>query len=179
MELSTPRLRIREFKLSDVPSLHAFESDPRVTRHMSYEPQSLEQTRKYVEDRIADQEQEPRRCFDLAITLSYGDKVIGRCGMKIDRPAHREAAIWYVLHPDHWGNGYAAEALRAFISNGFSALSLHRIWADIDPRNDSSIRLVERLGFTREGHLRENYFLKGEWCDTLIYGLLETELSAL
>lgn len=177
MELTTSRLVLREMTIDDAPALHVFESDPRVTRHLSYEPRTLEQTQKYIEQRFAEQESNPRRCFDLAIALRASSDVIGRCGLKVERPEHHEAAIWYVLNPAHWGCGYAAEAVRALISFGFGPLNLHRVWADIDPRNTSSARLVERLGFTREGHLRQNYFLKGEWCDTLIYGLLENEVE--
>ena len=97
--------------------------------------------------------------------------------MGIARPEHFEASVWYLLHPDAWGRGYAVEAVAALLEFGFGELKLHRIWADCDPRNAASCRLAEKLGMRLEGRLRENYWLKGEWCDTAVYAILAHERS--
>lgn len=109
------------------------------------------------------------------IARREGDALIGTCTLyRIDR-VHRRAEIGYILRRDQWGRGLAHEALVALLGFAFGALGLHRLEADIDPRNAASIRLVERLGFKREGHLRERYRIGGEIQDSFIYGLLEPE----
>jgi len=187
MTLQTPRLLLRELRAEDGPALNEIERDPRVTRYTSFDPRSPDQTRAYIEDAIRDQSAEPRRVIDLAI-VPRGDgtdasglqprALIGRCGLAIRRPEHREAEIWYELHPAHWGEGYAAEAASAMLDHAFQSLGLHRVWADCDPRNSASCRVAAKLGMTFEGRLRENYFLKGEWCSSDIYGILASEWPA-
>lgn len=68
-----------------------------------------------------------------------------------------------------------AEALPALVSFAFETLGLHRLEADVDPRNAPSIRALERAGFAREGHQRERYLLNGEAQDALLYGLLRRD----
>jgi RimJ/RimL family protein N-acetyltransferase len=84
--------------------------------------------------------------------------------------------VWINLRRDEWSKGYAREAGRAVLDFAFGeALQLHRLSADCDPRNVASARLMEQLGFRREGLLRQNWWLKGEWCDSVLFGLLATD----
>jgi RimJ/RimL family protein N-acetyltransferase len=83
--------------------------------------------------------------------------------------------LWYVVDRACWGRGYSVEAARAVLAFGFGELDIHRFFADIDPRNAASLRVAEKLGLRREAHFIENVFVKGEWCDTIIYGLLARE----
>ena len=76
---------------------------------------------------------------------------------------------------EHWGRGYAFEAASALLPFAFNELKLHRLFADCDPRNEASCRLVQKLGFKLEGIHRENYWLKGEWCNTAIYAMLDSD----
>jgi RimJ/RimL family protein N-acetyltransferase len=178
LPIRTERLLLRELTFDDIPALNAIERDPSVTRYMSFDPQSPEQTRAYIEKSRADAAATPRLTFDLAIVPHGETTLLGRCGLGIARPEHREASIWYVLSPAAWGRGIATEACLALLDLGFGPLRLHRIWADCDPRNAASCRVAGKLGMTHEGVLRENYFLKGEWCDTAVYAILEHEHKA-
>ena len=81
----------------------------------------------------------------------------------------------YALGRAHWGNGYIWEALNALLAYAFEELGMHRIEADVDPRNAASIRTLERLGFVREGYLRERWHVGGEIQDALFYGLLRSD----
>lgn len=182
--LQTSRLHLRELNLHDCPALQEIESDPLVTRYLSFDPRTLAEIRTYIETALRDQQSSPRLTYDFAITLlpatarglSFApDALIGRCGLAIRRPEHREAIVWYELHPAATRHGYAFEAATAVLEFGFQELNLHRIWADCDPRNLASCRVAQRLGMLLEGQVRENYFLKGEWCSTAIYGMLEHE----
>ena len=124
---------------------------------------------------IAGALQQPRLTYDLAIVLTACDEVIGRVGLGITDLEIGEAMLWYTLHPDHWGHGFTTEAARAMVDAGFRELGLHRIWADSDPDNVASWRVLEKIGMRREGHLIENTFIKGEWVDSLIYAILARE----
>lgn len=178
MTLETKRLLLRELTLDDARALNEIESNPDVTRYMAFDPQSAEQTRAYLEAAVREQLNDPRRTYDLAVTDRESGLLIGRCGLGYFRPEHGEAAIWYLLHPAQHGRGYASEAASAVIDFAFGPLGLHRVWADCDPRNTASCRVAERLGMTLEGRLRENYRLKGEWCSTAVYAILEHEWAA-
>src|SRR4030088_1722643 len=88
---------------------------------------------------------------------------------------HRRAELGYALGHEYWGQGYMSEALQALLAYAFETLDLHRIEADIDPRNTASIKTAERLGFKREGYLRERWQTNGEIQDAFFYGLLRHE----
>jgi len=83
--------------------------------------------------------------------------------------------VGYSLHPDSWGQGLMTEAVMALVGYGFGVLRLHRIWADVDPENIGSWRVLEKIGMRREGQLRENALIGGEWCDSYIYAMLDRE----
>ena len=88
---------------------------------------------------------------------------------------HRSADIGYIIHPSHHRRGIATEAVGALLDFCFATLGLHRLTAFIEPDNTASRALVERLGFRREGLLRETIFLAGAWRSHLVFALLATE----
>lgn len=174
----TDRLVLREQRESDASDANEYERLEEVARYGSSPPRSLEQSLTYIRDGLAQAREEPRRVYDLAITEPGDDTMIGRCGLGIRADAPREAMLWYVVHPRCQGRGYAVEAARSMLALAFDELGLHRVCADIDPRNAASIRVVEKLGMRREAHFVENAWLKGEWTDSLIFALLEREWNA-
>lgn len=172
--LRTERLVLREFAEDDWPAFHAVESLPEVARYQSFEPRTEADSRAYIQRAIAGAAEEPRATYDLAVVLAAECRLIGRCGLGLASPAF-EAMLWYTLHPAHWGQGYTTEAARAVVDFGFRQLGLHRVWADCDPANPGSWRVLEKLGLRREGHLRENVWMDGAWTDSYIYGVLDRE----
>ena len=90
-------------------------------------------------------------------------------------PRHRRAEVGYALRSDHWGQGLASEAVSLAIDWALRTLDLHRVEADIDPRNDASRRVLERLGFRSEGVLREHFFVGDLATDSELFGVLATE----
>lgn len=107
--------------------------------------------------------------------LEIGGRLAGACALaEIDR-THRRASIGFSLARAFWGRRIMSRAVPPLLDFGFRVLDLHRIEADADPRNTASIRLLERLGFVREGHLRERYFQLGEAQDAIVFGLLREE----
>ena len=124
---------------------------------------------------IAEARTTPRRTYDLAVVLASSDLLIGRCGLQVSGADAREAVVWYTLLRSLWGQGYIPEALRALVQFGFTELKLHRVWAECDPANHSSYRVLEKLGMRREGHLHENAWVKGHWVDSFVYAILDRE----
>jgi len=173
--LRTDRLLLRDFVEADWPALHAVESLPEVARYQDFAPRTEDESRAYVLGSIDGAREEPRLVYDLAVVVADGDEVIGRCGLAVTALDSGEAVVWYTLHPNCWGQGYTTEAVRAILDFGFRELRLHRIWADCDPRNIGSWRVLEKVGMRREGHLLENAKVKGEWVDSLIYAVLAHE----
>jgi RimJ/RimL family protein N-acetyltransferase len=170
--LRTDRLLVREFAAADWPALHAFESLPEVARYQDFAPRTEEESRAYVLDSIEDPQEEHRLTYDMAVVLPAEDRLIGRCGLGISEPTIGAAALWYTLHPAYWGHGYMTEATRAMVDFDFRELCLHRIWAECDPANIASWRILEKIGMRREAHLRENAKIKGAGVDSLIYAIL-------
>ena len=175
VELRTERLVLREFREEDGPALHAVESLPEVALYQHFDARTPEESHSYVLGAIASAGEDPRETYDLAVVLPDEEHVIGRCGFAITDPDQREAVLWYTLHPDAWGQGITTEAARAVVDFAFRELNLHRIWAECDPRNVGSWRVLEKIGMRREGHFIENVWLKGEWCDSLMYAILDRE----
>lgn len=172
--LETSRLRLRTLVGGDIPALFAIFSDPETMRYWSRPAMTaVEEADGFL--REIERHAEDGSLFQWGIARREDDLVIGTCTLfRIDRE-HRRCELGYILRRDHWGAGLANEALQALVDHAFSAMGLHRLEADIDPRNAASIRSVERLGFKCEGHLRERYFVAGEIQDSLIYGLLAPE----
>lgn len=111
----------------------------------------------------------------LGIELIEDQALIGICTLFDFSEECRSAEIGYGLNSSTWGNGYMNEALVALLTYGFSELDLNRIEADIDPRNIDSAKSLERIGFKKEGHLRESCIVNGVLTDSALYGLLRSD----
>ena len=112
--------------------------------------------------------------FQFAVELKATRTHIGDVGVNLN-DNRRQAEIGYTLAPDQQGHGYATEAVRAVLERLFTVQGLHKVSAECDARNLASARLLERVGFVREGLLRRHTWIKGEWTDDLLYGLLEED----
>ena len=179
LTLHAERLVLRPLTLADadVDALFAMRSDPQVQRYGSHPPWTDRQTAvAYIERNLrANAEGSGAQ---LAIERRADGAVIGTCTLYHLDAQSRRADCGYVLLPSAWRQGYASEAMTALLGWGFDVLDLHRVEADIDPRNVASARVLERLGFQHEGHLRERWIVGGEISDSGIYGLLAREWKA-
>lgn len=171
VSLQTKRLLLRPLGEADAPGLFAMFSDPKVMRYWSTPPWiSIDEAHAMVtRDQKAMAAGEYVR-FGLE-QVDTGT-LIGTCTLFSISATCRRAEVGYSLAHSAWGHGYMDEALRALLDYGFSEMNLNRVEADIDPRNNASARSLERLGFTREGFLRERWIVDGEVSDTALYGLL-------
>jgi len=139
---------------------------------------SIEQARWRIADKL--QSSRNGESVNFVVESKDGGKVLGDCGMHNGESRCRRAEIGYCLARSHWGKGYMTEALGALIEYGFNKVGLRRIEAGIDPRNVPSIHLAERLGFIREGYLRQHWVTgEGEVADTVLYGLIQSDRRKL
>ena len=175
--LDGARVRLRAMTAADVPRLFAQFSDPKVMRYWSRGPLMQMDDAREMFDEI-DRGVRAGQFLQWAIARNTDDLMIGSCALFSQNPAHRRAEIGFALSSAHWGHGYAQEALRLALEQAFAGLDLHRIEADVDPHNTASLRLLERIGFVREGLLRERWHVGGERQDSAIYGLLARDYAA-
>ncbi|MDQ6682612.1 MAG: GNAT family N-acetyltransferase [Chloroflexota bacterium] len=174
--LVTERLQLRPFVPTDLDALHAMQRREDVTRYLYWGPRSRTETRRLL-DRVI-----PLIAIDdssdavrLAVVLTETGQVIGDFSLQRVSAEHRQGEIGFVLDPRHQGRGYATEAASEMLRLGFEAIGFHRIVGRCDARNAPSAQLMERLGMRREAHFRQNEFVKGEWCDELVFALLSSE----
>lgn len=174
LPLATARLTLRPLLPCDAPALLAIHGDPTVMRYWSTPPwRALEDAQAFVARSAADTAE--GQALRLGVTRTADARLIGQCTLFAISASNRRAEIGYSLAADSWGQGLMAEALRGLIGYGFGALALNRIEADVDPRNTCSLRLLERLGFEREGLLRQRWVVAGEVSDSALFGLLRAQ----
>ncbi len=171
MIAETKRLILRRYIKEDIQDLYEYLSDTEVVKYEPYKPLTLDETYENLEWRISTDEM-------IAVELKDSHKMIGNVYMgKRDFEA---LEIGYVFNRNYWGCGYAAESCKALIHQAFLN-GIHRVYAECDPHNKSSWKLLEALGFQREAHFRKNvYFWKDEtgnaiWKDTYVYAKLNDD----
>jgi [ribosomal protein S5]-alanine N-acetyltransferase len=172
--LRSTGLILRALDGSDVTALYEIFSDPEVMRYWSSSPLDSIQAAANLLDKIHEGFAD-RRLFQWGIADSDNGTVIGTCTLLHFEHAHRRCEVGFALARKRWGRGEASRAVAAVLEFAFDVLDLHRLEADVDPRNSRSLRLLERLGFQREGVLRERYQVNGELQDTAFLGLLRSD----
>ena len=168
MEIATPRLRLRHARPDDLAAMHAILSDPRAMTWWSTPPhETLDQTRIWLDSMFRGNAE------------GSDDFIIERDGCVIGKAGFFKAPeLGYILHPDHWGLGLASEAVGAAVAHAFATHDHDALEADVDPANQASIRLLERLGFARTGFAEKTWNIGGEWKDSLYYSLTRSAWSA-
>ena len=172
--ITTERLIIRLAKPDDAEAIYAYRSDSIENQYQGWFPESVEEVRDYIANMPVTLDV-ANVCFQFAIISKSENRLIGDMGIIFNGHEKSQAEIGCTLNKDFQGKGYAAEALTAMVNYLFTLLKKHRVVASIDPRNTASIRLIERLGFRKEAHFKESYYLRGEWVDDVIYAMLDKD----
>ena len=177
INISTETLTLRFLQEADLPEVYDIFSHPEVMRYWSYppwtSPAQAEQWLMNVQEGYRTQS-----ALEFGIERRIDHALLGTCTLFQFHVASRRAEIGYALGRPYWGSGYMHQALQALLQYAFETLNLNRLEADIDPRNQASARTLERLGFQKEGHLRERWIVNDEISDTDLYGLLRREWQA-
>jgi len=169
LPVRTARLNLREFVQSDFAAIHAYSSDPRVTRYLFFGPRDEESTAEYLDGLLASQGEVPRTRFELAVEEIASGRVIGACDLSVIEP--RVVDLGYMLGTLDWGNGYATEIALALINAAFFELRAERIISTVDVHNGASIRVLEKIGMRWEAVFRKHRRAKNRWWDCHLYVL--------
>ena len=157
MEFRTERLILRRARESDLAAMHRVLSDPRAMAYWSSPPHAdVEQTREWLASMIAIQSTEGE---DFVVELA--GKLIGKAGL------WRFPEIGFILRSDYWGRGFAQEALSFVLDRAFAIHGLPKVEADVDPRNEASLKLLRRLGFRETGREERTFLVGEQWCDSV------------
>ena len=176
--LRTARLTLRPFTEADTDAIFAVLANPRVMR---YWDSPAWKERAQAELFIANGKRMEQEGTGARFAIERADDraLLGQCGLFRWNPAFRSAAVGYCLDEPGWGQGLATEAIDGLLRWAFDALDLNRVQAEVDTRNAPSGRVLEKLGFVREGSLREDCIVDGEVSDSWVYGLLKREWRPL
>lgn len=178
-ELKGKRVTLRRFTLADLGPLVAYRSDPDVARYQSWDaPYPLAQGERLIRAMRRQHPDTPGQWFQFAVILAATGELIGDCGTKSDAADPRQAEVGYTIAKPRQGCGYGIDTVGTLLGYLFDGRGKHRVTASCDPRNTGSIRLLERIGMRREGHLRESVWFNGEWADDLLFAMLAREWLA-
>jgi RimJ/RimL family protein N-acetyltransferase len=183
------RLRLREFRGTDVAARHRVYGDPVATRYLSFEPRSTAEVELIVERILADARAVSRCEYAMAVELTpAGRTACGASGTDPDDAMvgmarlavgdYRSGQIGFALRADRWHQGLGTEAVQALLELAFVRLRLHRVWGARSPSNEASARLMTRLGMLEEGRIRDHVFVRGAWRDSVVHSILEDEWMA-
>lgn len=175
------RIRLDLLRPDDFDALYGIQSDPEVCRYLLYEARTREQVATALERDAAHTRLEKADDYLQPAIRGRGDDegaFIGTMYFELKSVDDRTAEIGWLVAPGFQGRGYAREAAGMLLDLAFGELGLHRVVAELDPRNAASVRVCERLGMRKEAHMVEHMWLKEEWTDTGSYAILEREWRA-
>ncbi len=174
MILETERLLIRPIKIEDKKEIFEYRRDKEMNTYQGWIPETMEDVEKFI-DQVSKQINIPETWFQFVIVQKETEKIVGDIGIHFIGEENKQTEIGCTLNKDFQSKGIATESVKKVIDYLFNELDKHRIITSIDPKNEKSIRLVERIGFRKEAHFVESLFINGKWVDDLIYALLKNE----
>jgi len=172
--LEAPRVRLRWLAAGDVDALFDVFSDRVMMRYWSSPALTEHSEAEALLARIHQQFAE-KFGFQWGIERKDDGRILGTCTLFHLDTRNMRAELGYCLASAYWKKGYMSEALTALIDHAFGVMTLRRLEADVDPRNENSMRILGKLGFSQEGLLRERWNVNGEIQDTAFLGLLARE----
>ncbi|WJE51033.1 GNAT family N-acetyltransferase [Bacillus cereus] len=166
--LYTNRLILREINISDILDIYEYASDKEMTTYIVWEPhKTLSDTKMFVNSIMNQYAQGELSAFGME--FKDEQKLIGTCGFITYDKSEHTAELAYAMSREYWGRGLATEATRAFLEYGFKELHLKRIEAGCHIENESSKKLMKRLGMKYNRIIKNDLFVKGMYRDTKRY----------
>jgi len=171
-ELESKRLRFRKLTNADAPEILVLRGNPEtmqfIPRPLIKDIEGALAHIKMINDKI-----DENIDINWAVTEKGSDTCIGIMGFYRTQPEHYRTELGYMITPEHWGKGYVTEAVNVLLDFAFNSLQFHSIEAVIDSRHIASERVLQKVGFVKEAHFKENFYYNNEFTDTVIYGLLK------
>lgn len=178
LKIQTDQLIIRHLEETDLTDFHCYRSNPEVTKYQGFDVMDERQATQFIRDNAHRFFGTPGEWVQYAIENTKNNRLIGDCAIKLDIHDKRIAEVGLTIsHLEH-RKGFGKEALLGILKFLFDVKKLHRIVEIVDAKNTASIKLLESIGFKREGHFIENRFFKGHWCCEYQYAMLQREWIA-
>ena len=172
-ELKTARLLLRKLQGADAHEMFFLRSNEDVLRYIGREPtKTIAEAEEFINKINKFVDENESILWGIAF-LNDPSTIIGTICIWNFQTEHYRGEIGFILHPDHWRKGLMKEAINTVVDYGFSILRLHSIEAKLNPENIGSSAVLESTGFTKEGHIKENFYFNGEFSDTAIYSKLK------
>ena len=172
--IETERTILRPIESKDNEQVFGYRSDSETNKYQGWIPNSLDEVNEFI-SKNPNEINKPETWFQLVIIEKATNKLIGDIGIHFIDSNNFQSEIGCTLSKKHQQKGFATETMSATINYLFNKLNKHRIVASIDPKNIDSIKLVERLGFRKEGHFKESLLIDGDWVDDIVYAILKRE----
>ncbi|TSB47746.1 GNAT family N-acetyltransferase [Alkalicoccobacillus porphyridii] len=174
MEYYTDRLHIRPFKGNDLFDTYNIYNQDFICKYLLHDKWTKENMQEQFNKKLANDALTKETSLSLAVVKDLeviGDLSVWYTGMK------DTVEIGYSFSTKASGKGYASEAVKSLVNKLFNEYGVHRIQATLDARNESSKKLCERLGMRKEAHFIQDYWSKGEWTDSIVFGMLYSDLD--
>lgn len=171
--LHSKRLMLRPITVDDASSIFQLRSNPKVMKFMDHAPMASDTEAFDLIFRIAAEFKENETPFWAVARKAAVDRMIGYAGFIRWKKTHFRAEAACLLDPQHWGHGFATEALAQVLRYGFNAMRLHSVEANVNPKNGAAIALLKKLGFVREAMFKEDFYFQGRFVDSEVHSLLE------
>jgi RimJ/RimL family protein N-acetyltransferase len=171
-----PKVYLRPLERADAPALVPWFNDPEVVRTLArYRPLNLQEEEAWLE-----RTQGSEHDLGLGIVCRATDELIGGTGLHQMDFKNRHAAFGILIgKKENWGKGYGTEATGLLIQYAFDTLNLNRVWLHVYEFNERGIRAYEKVGFRREGVLRQDCYREGRYWNTIVMGILREEWEAV
>jgi ribosomal-protein-alanine N-acetyltransferase len=177
--INSKRLVIRNLKPSDLHDFFRYRSNPAVTKYQGFDTMTLEQAEAFIDSHKLRPFGQPGEWVQYAIENNQTHKLIGDCAIRLDRHDARIAQVGITMSHLEQQKGYATETLTAILDFLFAIKDFHRVVEIVDAENTASVRMLERVGFKKEGHFVENIFFKGNWGSEFQYAMLRKDWEAI
>lgn len=172
--LESERLYYRSYRKEDALDLLEVRSDKKVMKYMDSKPyERIDEAIKRIED--CQESFKNKEGINWVIVEKESNAFVGDFGYWRLIRSHCRAEIGYALKPEYWGKGYMQETFKTVLNFAFKQLKVHSLEANVNPQNEASKRLLLKMGFRQEAYFRENYLYNGQYTDSVIFGMLETD----
>ncbi|WP_319501063.1 GNAT family protein [uncultured Draconibacterium sp.] len=174
--LESERLILSEIEMEDLEKLHRLHSIPEVDEYNTLGiPKSIKDTEQFLQQQLEAKSKTPRSSYMWKVVLRETGAFIGVAGFSLSNNKFKLGEIYYKLDPVYWGKGYATELAKRLVLLGFNDFKLHKVEAGVATENKKSVKVLEKIGMTREGLRRKILPIRGEWKDNYHYAIVEDD----
>ena len=167
--LEGEQINLRTLEEEDIEFLQKNINNPDIRKNLTTRrPTNLQQQQEFFQETVSSSE-------DVHLAICNEEEIVGIISLEEDQREVRTASIGLWIDPEHHRNGYGTEAVKLITDYGFNELGYYRIYARAYEENKGSQRIWEKLGYTKEGELRDQAYFDGEFGDIYMYGILEDE----